>query len=137
MKSSSQDELAAIDDAGDLLREDCPVRFILTEQALQEGWDCSFAYVLAVLTNPVRKPRSRSSSVVFYAVREKTGVPALDKSYVFAFQRRGVDLLDEVRKGFAAEGLGDLRNRVSYTIETDPIQTKRGSCFRRVQRWRR
>ncbi len=31
---------------GDLLAEDCSVRYIITKQALREGWDCSFAYVL-------------------------------------------------------------------------------------------
>ena len=30
----------------DLLADDCPVRVIITMQALREGWDCSFAYVL-------------------------------------------------------------------------------------------
>ena len=29
-----------------LLAQDCPVRVIITVQALKEGWDCSFAYVL-------------------------------------------------------------------------------------------
>lgn len=30
----------------DLLSPDCPARIIITVQALKEGWDCSFAYVL-------------------------------------------------------------------------------------------
>ncbi|MEW6288079.1 MAG: DEAD/DEAH box helicase family protein [Chloroflexota bacterium] len=30
----------------DLLAEDSPVRYIITKQALREGWDCPFAYVL-------------------------------------------------------------------------------------------
>ncbi len=29
----------------DLFAADCPVRYIITVQALKEGWDCSFAYV--------------------------------------------------------------------------------------------
>jgi type III restriction enzyme len=44
-KSSAEDELTV----HDLLAENCPVRFIITKAALQEGWDCPFAYVLAVL----------------------------------------------------------------------------------------
>jgi len=31
----------------DLFTEDCPLKFIITQKALAEGWDCSFAYVLA------------------------------------------------------------------------------------------
>ena len=30
----------------DLFEEDCPIRYIITQQKLKEGWDCSFAYVL-------------------------------------------------------------------------------------------
>lgn len=33
-------------DGVDLFRRDCPLRFIITVQALKEGWDCPFAYVL-------------------------------------------------------------------------------------------
>src|SRR5690606_10092669 len=44
-KSSAEDELSS----HDLMSDTCPVRFILTKAALQEGWDCPFAYVLAVL----------------------------------------------------------------------------------------
>lgn len=34
----------------DLFDPDCPVRIIITKDALKEGWDCSFAYVLCSLT---------------------------------------------------------------------------------------
>lgn len=30
----------------DLFDPECPIRFIITVQALREGWDCSFAYIL-------------------------------------------------------------------------------------------
>lgn len=40
--TGSQWELGDID----LFDEACPVRYIITVQALREGWDCSFAYVL-------------------------------------------------------------------------------------------
>ena len=29
----------------------CPVRYIITKDALKEGWDCPFAYLLALLDN--------------------------------------------------------------------------------------
>jgi type III restriction enzyme len=35
----------------DLFDKLCPVRYIITKDALKEGWDCSFAYVLAILSN--------------------------------------------------------------------------------------
>jgi type III restriction enzyme len=34
-----------------LFEPDCPITFIITQQALKEGWDCSFAYVLCSVSN--------------------------------------------------------------------------------------
>jgi type III restriction enzyme len=36
-------------DGINLLDQQCPVRYVVTVEALKEGWDCSFAYVLAGL----------------------------------------------------------------------------------------
>ena len=114
VKTSQKDELKEVDEVGGLMSRNCQVRYIITKQALQEGWDCAFAYVLAILTNP--GSRSALTQLVGRILRQpraaKTGVPALDESYVFCFQRDAKALLDEVRKGFGQEGLDDLRNRI-------------------------
>ncbi len=34
-----------------LFSESCPIRVVITVEALKEGWDCSFAYILASLQN--------------------------------------------------------------------------------------
>lgn len=47
VKTADKDELKGVD----LLSPDCPVRYIITVNALKEGWDCSFAYVLATVAN--------------------------------------------------------------------------------------
>ena len=41
------DELKGID----LMSRNCPVRYIITINALKEGWDCPFAYILASTAN--------------------------------------------------------------------------------------
>lgn len=38
-----------------LMSKDCPIRYIITVNALKEGWDCPFAYVLATLANKTSK----------------------------------------------------------------------------------
>jgi len=114
IKTSEKDELKEVDDIGGLFSPNCPIRYIITKQALQEGWDCSFAYVLAVLTNPTSK--TALTQLVGRILRQpdarKTGNPWLDESYVFCFQRKGVTLLEDIRKGFGQEGLGDLKGRI-------------------------
>ena len=52
IKTAKLDELEDID----LMSKTCPVRYIITVNALKEGWDCPFAYILASVAN-------RSSSV--------------------------------------------------------------------------
>ena len=114
IKTSSTDELKEVEDLGGLMSRDCPIRFIITKQALQEGWDCSFAYVLTILANPTS--RTGLTQLVGRILRQpyacKTGVAALDESYVFCYRRRGADVLKEVRKGFGLEGLRGLEGRV-------------------------
>ena len=124
VKTSQRDDLREVDEAGGLLSRDCPIRFIITKQALQEGWDCAFAYVLTILTNP--GSQSALTQLVGRILRQphakKTGVTLLDESYVFCFQRRGGELLQEVRRGFEQEGLRDLQGRIVAETDT-PILT--------------
>lgn len=47
IKTANINELKNID----LMSRDCPVRYIITINALKEGWDCPFAYILATLAN--------------------------------------------------------------------------------------
>ena len=35
----------------ELMSADCPIRYIITVNALSEGWDCPFAYILASIAN--------------------------------------------------------------------------------------
>ena len=137
VKTSQRDELKEVDEAGGLLSRDCPIRFIITKQALQEGWDCSFAYVLAILTNPGSK--SALTQLVGRILRQpyacKTHVRELDESYVYCFQRKGGDLLREVRKGFGLEGLQGLEGRVKADAEERPgglVVSEQRERFRRA-----
>jgi len=47
IKTAEKDELSGLD----LMSTQCPVRFVITVNALKEGWDCPFAYVLATLAD--------------------------------------------------------------------------------------
>lgn len=110
VKSSERDELEQID----LLSESCPIRYVITRQALQEGWDCPFAYILTVLTNP--EATTSITQLVGRVLRQpyarKTGVPALDESYVYCYRDKAGDLLRAVRAGLESEGLGDMAGSV-------------------------
>ncbi|MGA2222297.1 MAG: DEAD/DEAH box helicase family protein [Verrucomicrobiia bacterium] len=125
VKSAEIDELKEFDDIGGLLSRDCPIRYIITKQALQEGWDCAFAYVLTILTNPHSK--TAMTQLVGRILRQpyarKTHVPALDESYVYCFQRTG--LMEEIRQGFKREGLEEMEGRiVKDAQDLEAVQTR-------------
>ena len=51
IKTADRDELKNVN----LMSPDCPIRYIITVNALKEGWDCPFAYVLATVANRTSK----------------------------------------------------------------------------------
>ena len=114
VKTSEKDELKEADDVGGLMSRNCRVRYIITKQALQEGWDCAFAYVLVILTNPSAK--NALTQLVGRILRQpfarKTHIHELDESYVFCFQQKASELMNDIRRGFDDEGLGDLKDMI-------------------------
>ncbi len=114
VKTSETDELKDLDENGGLLSRNCQVRFVITKRALQEGWDCPFAYILTILTNP--KSKNALTQLVGRILRQpyarKTHVKDLDESYVYCFQQKAGALMEAVKKGFESEGLGDLHGHI-------------------------
>lgn len=110
IKSSDKDDIEGID----LLSENSPIRYIITKQALQEGWDCSFAYILVVLTNPtsVTGMTQLLGRVLRQPDAKRTGVPVLNTSRVFSYRARADVLLSSIKNDLEREGLGDLGKRV-------------------------
>jgi type III restriction enzyme len=111
IKSSEKDDIEGID----LLDPSCPVRYIITKQALQEGWDCPFAYILTILTNP--SSQLSITQLVGRILRQpfarKTKIKDLDESYVFCYKQKAVELVKNIKNGLESEGLGDIAGRVT------------------------
>lgn len=86
------------------------VRAIITKQALQEGWDCPFAYVLCALA--ASSNLSAMTQLVGRILRqpgaEKTGIGALDECHVVTHHAATGAVVEAIRDGLEADGLGDL-----------------------------
>jgi len=110
IKSSEKDDIEGID----LFAEDCEIRYIITKQALQEGWDYSFAYILTILTNP--SSATGITQLVGRILRQpdarKTGIKQLDECYVYTFKQNASKLVREIKAGLEGEGLGDIAGRI-------------------------
>ena len=78
----------------DLFARDCQTRHIITVQALAEGWDCSFAYILCTMAN------MHSSTAVEQILGRilrlphatKNNIPALNECYTFAAKGNVADV---------------------------------------------
>ncbi len=110
IKTADVDELKGVD----LLSETCPIQYIITKDALKEGWDCPFAYVLVLLNNTksVTQLQQLIGRILRQPYAKKTGVLALDESYVFCHQQAPKAVVEAIAKGFRQEGLDDLTAHV-------------------------
>jgi type III restriction enzyme len=121
----------------DLLSELSKVRFIITKDALREGWDCPFAYVLAILSKTTA--RTALTQMVGRVMRQpqakETETPALNECYVFTYDQEVQAAVDSVRRGLEEEGMGDLAAGVRV-ITAGAAAGSRRQIIRRRQEFR-
>jgi type III restriction enzyme len=110
IKSSSQNDIEDID----LFSPHCNIRYIITKEALREGWDCSFAYVLGII--PSVHSKIGLTQLVGRILRQpfakKTGIQELDESYVYYSQGDTNLLLEKISQSLKNEGLEDLATQI-------------------------
>lgn len=124
IKTAEKDEIKNID----LMSPECGIRYIITVNALKEGWDCPFAYILATIAN-------RTSVVdveqILGRVLRMPGAKAnkeavLNLSYVITSSSEFNATLDKVVAGLNAAGFSNKDYRVAEeesaeVKEPDPI----------------
>lgn len=109
IKTSEKDELKQPENQN-LTSPQNEVRAIITKQALQEGWDCPFAYVLCALS--AGRNAAAMTQLVGRILRQpgtvKTGYPSLDACYVYCHDVETGDVVRRIKSSLEGEGMGDL-----------------------------
>lgn len=109
IKTAEQNDLNQPENL-DLLSPTNRVRVIITKAALQEGWDCPFAYVLCSLA--ANSNLSGMTQLVGRTLRQpdgvKTGVDALDECHVISHRADTAAVVAQIKKGLEQDGLSDL-----------------------------
>ena len=94
----------------DLLSETNLTRVIITKDALREGWDCPFAYVLCLLSTT--QANTALTQMIGRVLRQphamRTDVDSLDRAYVFAKDVSVAAAIKDIKGGLEAEGMSDL-----------------------------
>ena len=114
----------------DLMAADCPIRYIITINALKEGWDCPFAYILASLANrtsPIdveqilgrilRRPFTKNFSN-----------DLLNMSYVFTSSADFRQTLDKIVVGLNAAGFSEHEYR-AITESAPPAELEQTPTY--------
>ena len=122
VKTSDVDDLKG----QNLMSRDCEIRYIITVNALKEGWDCPFAYILASLAN-------RTSTVDVeqilgrilrqpYAMQHSS--PLLNTSYVLTNSVDFHTTLEKIVAGLNKAGFSRRDYRIGETVESSHTPAK-------------
>ncbi len=123
IKTGEKDELNKVN----LLSEECPVRFIITVDALKEGWDCPFAYILASLANRTSKISVEQilGRILRLPYTKNHEQELLNLSYVFASSRDFQDTINSIITSLNNAGFSrkDYRTEEELELSADtPIE---------------
>lgn len=114
IKTGDKDELKGVE----LLSPACPIRYIITVNALKEGWDCPFAYVLATVANRTSAVDVEQilGRVLRLPYTQKNPGNVLNISYVITSSADFSQTLDRVVKGLNNAGFSNKDYRAKdYT----------------------
>lgn len=108
----------------DLLSPDCPIRYIITVNALKEGWDCPFAYVLASLANKtsqvdVEQILGRILRLPYTCEHRH---PSLNMSYVLTSSNDFDDTVRRIIQGLNSAGFSDKDYRLAPSLVPKAVE---------------
>ena len=103
-----------------LLSEDCKIRYIITVNALKEGWDCPFAYILATVANrnSVVDVEQILGRVLRLPYTKMSKEEELNLSYAITSSVDFYGTLEKVVKGLNNAGFSKKDYRVKNVDET-------------------
>lgn len=115
-KSSTVDGLKG----QNLMERDSPIRYIITNNALMEGWDCPFAYMLVILDN-LKSQRALTQllgRVMRQPYTEYTVIDSLNDCYVYCIHDDIMTIIELIKKQLDDDGLTGITNYVQPIEES-------------------
>jgi superfamily II DNA or RNA helicase len=106
IKTSSTNELNGVN----LFSKRCKIRYIITVNALAEGWDCSFAYILISVANIGSKIAVEQiiGRIVRMPNAKRKENEALNRSYIFASAKNFQEASEQIISGLESNGYSKL-----------------------------
>ena len=111
-----------------LFAPSCPIRVVITVEALKEGWDCSFAYVLASLQNmnSAVDVEQLLGRVLRMPYAQKRPVESLNKAYAHVIAESVAQAASQLKDRMVAN-MGFNKWEADLAIQkTLPVETPQG-----------
>src|SRR4030042_1324153 len=117
----------------DLWEEKCEIRYVITVQALREGWDCPFAYVLCSVAEQrsigaVEQILGRVLRLPYCRPKE---IPELNRAYAFVASPNFIEAAQNLIDALVENGF----NRQEAKDFIRPVNTEKGTL--EMELWRR
>lgn len=111
----------------ELMSADCPIRYIITVNALSEGWDCPFAYILASIANKTSQVQVEQilGRILRLPHTTQHRQSSLNMSYVLTSSNDFNETAKGIIQGLNDAGFSDKDYRVSEPPTPkapDPVQ---------------
>lgn len=117
IKTANINELKGVD----LLSPECEIRYIITVNALKEGWDCPFAYILASLAN--KTSQVEVEQILGRVLRQPHATrqrnPLLNMSYVLTSSNNFKSTLSQIITGLNSAGFSRRDFRAADESQLD------------------
>ena len=103
----------------DLMSPSCPIRYIITVNALKEGWDCPFAYILASLANKTSQVDVEQilGRILRLPHTSQHTQSALNMSYVLTSSNDFNNTVAHIVKGLNSAGFSDKDYRIGESAK--------------------
>lgn len=123
IKTADLDEIKNLD----LLSKDCPIRYIITVNALKEGWDCPFAYILATVANrtSIVDVEQILGRVLRMPYAKSNQEEVLNLSYVITSSTNFYGTLDKVVSGLNNAGFSNRDYRAINILEQEEFKQEK------------
>lgn len=103
----------------DLMSPNCQIRYIITVNALKEGWDCPFAYILASLANKTSQVDVEQilGRILRLPHTSQHSQNALNMSYVLTSSSDFNNTVEQIVKGLNSAGFSDKDYRIGESTK--------------------
>ena len=121
-------------DGVELFDPACPIRFIITMQALKEGWDCSFAYVLCSVaeTGSARSVEQILGRILRLPHAKPKRQAALNCAYAFVASQRFLEAAATLKDALVEHGFERFEAERAIVPSDEQPEFEPGTLFRPI-----